>query len=122
MISSLRSLSQLVTSNRINQRFIHRITAIRLLNKRMIEIQATPWLGAGDAEGEVALKGIEVAVIVEQLVPLGDTKCRDQRVDRIADGHADRPQRAEVLRGGNCDLTAGQRPKFEGRQQPLRAA
>ena len=52
-----------------------------------------------DAQAEMCLKRIEIAVAVKKLVACLDAEAGDQAIDRLADSNAVSPQIAVVLRG-----------------------
>ena len=50
---------------------------------------------------------IEIAIVVQQHVSVADATCRNDRVDRLADGYALSPQRAKVIGGVDADIVSG---------------
>src|SRR6266478_6032468 len=58
---------------------------------------------------------------MKKVMALGDTKCRDNRVDSAARRHSARSERAMVMRGGNRDRATSDSAKFERLEHLFRA-
>ena len=74
-----------------------------------------------DAQSQVALEGVEVAVAMKKVMSFGDTKCRYNGVDGAANRYPAGTERAMVMRGGKRDLPPDHRAKLERGKNFFRA-
>src|SRR5579885_245181 len=73
------------------------------------------------AQAEMALKRVEIAVAMKQLVMVDDTKARDQRVDCLAHGDAALSEDSKVLCGGDGGVPPANPDPWQLIQFPARA-
>ncbi|SBT04596.1 hypothetical protein ACCAA_1650001 [Candidatus Accumulibacter aalborgensis] len=90
-----------------------RVRTFRRSNPRLFTWQHT-------AEAQMCHERIEIPVAVQQGVATVDASRRDDRVNRLADRNAQRPQRTVILRRLNGDIQPTEINDHQGSEQPLR--